>query len=190
MENNKFNIRIIDFYKNVDKPVIDNMVNNESFKNILELSTFSEIPLLKKDKNNWKLKDKRIILKDLENSKKRKIKEIKNNLSKLDEIKIIDIKETNNKLMTDLESINTLKNKIEDDEVFNNLMKISHLSNGVDLTKTNKKQKGGSKSKNKDMDSSIKIIDIEENNFEKIKLNIPKNTLSSDSDDFIEIFSN
>lgn len=200
MENNKFKIRIIDFYKDVDKPIIDNMINNESFKNILELSTVSEIPLLKKDKNNWSLKDKRVILKDLDNSKKKKIKEIKNNLSKLDEIKIIDIKESNNKLMSDLESINILKNKLEDDEFYNNLKNISKLSNGIELikkSKTQPKQKGGNKEKpyelkleNSMLKSSIKIIDIEENKLEKIKLNIPKNTLSSDSDDFIEIFSN
>ena len=52
MENNNFKIRIIDFYKNIDKPIIDKMVTDNSFKNILELSTVSEIPLLKKEKNN------------------------------------------------------------------------------------------------------------------------------------------
>jgi hypothetical protein len=59
MENNNFNIRIIDFYKKINKPIIDKMVTDNSFKNILELSTVSEIPLLKKEKNNWYLKDKK-----------------------------------------------------------------------------------------------------------------------------------
>jgi len=50
MENNKFNLRIIDFYKNVDEPIIHNMVSDNSFKNILELSSMSKILLLKKQK--------------------------------------------------------------------------------------------------------------------------------------------
>lgn len=50
MENNNFNVRIIDFYKKINKPIIDKMVTDNSFKNILELSTVSEIPLLKKKK--------------------------------------------------------------------------------------------------------------------------------------------
>ena len=39
MENNKFNLRINDFYKNVNIPIINNMVSDNSFKNILELSS-------------------------------------------------------------------------------------------------------------------------------------------------------
>ena len=53
MENNKFNLRIIDFYKNIEVPIINNMVANNSFKNILELSSISEISLLKKQKKKW-----------------------------------------------------------------------------------------------------------------------------------------
>lgn len=50
MENNDFNIRIIDFYKEINKPIIDKMITNNSFKNILELSTISDVSLLKKQK--------------------------------------------------------------------------------------------------------------------------------------------
>ena len=96
---NKFDLRIIDFYKNIDIPIINNMVSDNSFKNILELSSISEISLLKKQKKKWCLIDKRKILKDIEITKKRKINEIKNNLSKIDIIKIDDIKNNNNKLI-------------------------------------------------------------------------------------------
>lgn len=202
MENNKFNLRIIDFYKNIDIPIINNMVSDNVFKNILELSSISEISLLKKQKKNWCLIDKRKILKDIEMIKKRKINEIKNNLSKIDIIKIDDIKNNNNKLLSDLESINLLKNNINDDDIYNNIKNLSLLSNVVELikeqphdkqnkrTKQNKKtvQLGGS-------NSSIKIIDIEENintkqKLEIIKLNLDKTVILSESDDFIEIFSN
>ena len=149
MENNNFKVRIIDFYKNINKPIIDKMITDNSFKNILELSTVSEIPLLKKEKNNWYLKDK---------------------------------KENNNKLITDLESIDLLKNNIEDDIIYNNIRNLSLLSNNIDLTKkTKKKQLGGTHNLNiKNNKKNLKII----------KINLDELNLSSDSNDFIEIFSN
>ena len=175
MENTNFNVRIIDFYKEINKPIIDKMITNNSFKNILELSTISEIPLLKKQKNNWFLKDKQKILKEIETSKKKKMKEIKNNLYKINIIKINDIKENNNKLFSDLESIDLLKNNIENDIIYNNIKNLSLLSNNIELTKQpKKKQKGGTDNK------KIKIIKID---FDKLNI-------SSDSTDFIEVFSN
>lgn len=194
MENNKFNLRIIDFYKNVDEPIIHNMVSDNSFKNILELSSMSKILLLKKQKKNWCLIDKRKLLKDIEITKKKKINEIKNNLSKIDIIKIDEIKNNNNQLFSDLESINLLKNNINDDVIYNNIKNLSILSNVVDLIKK-KPERKQNKRKNQigGLNSSIKIIDFEENikinqNLETIKLN--KVFISSESDDFIEIFSN
>ena len=190
MENNNFNVRIIDFYKKINKPIIDKMVTDNSFKNILELSTVSEIPLLKKEKNNWYLKDKKKILKEIESTKKKKIKEIKNNLSKINIIKINDIKENNNKLITDLESIDLLKNNIEDDIIYNNIRNLSLLSNNIELTKKPKRnQLGGT--------SNLNIINNINNknkknlkNLKIIKINLDELNISSDSNDFIEIFSN
>lgn len=208
MENNKFNLRIIDFYKNIDIPIINNMVSDNVFKNILELSSISEISLLKKQKKNWCLIDKRKILKDIEMIKKRKINEIKNNLSKIDIIKIDDIKNNNNKLLSDLESINLLKNNINDDDIYNNIKNLSLLSNVVELIKEQPHDKQNKRTKQNKMNkqnkktvqlggsnSSIKIIDIEENintkqKLEIIKLNLDKTVILSESDDFIEIFSN
>ena len=199
---NKFDLRIIDFYKNIDIPIINNMVSDNSFKNILELSSISEISLLKKQKKKWCLIDKRKILKDIEITKKRKINEIKNNLSKIDIIKIDDIKNNNNKLFSDLESINLLKNNINDDNIYNNIKNLSLLSNVVELIKDNPHNKYNKTTKQKKvknqlggLNSSIKIIDFEENsntiqNLETIKLNLDKTFISSESDDFIEIFSN
>lgn len=199
---NKFDLRIIDFYKNIDIPIINNMVSDNSFKNILELSSISEISLLKKQKKKWCLIDKRKILKDIEITKKRKINEIKNNLSKIDIIKIDDIKNNNNKLFSDLESINLLKNNINDDNIYNNIKNLSLLSNVVELIKDTPHNKYNKITKQKKvknqlggLNSSIKIIDFEENsntiqNLETIKLNLDKTFISSESDDFIEIFSN
>ena len=202
MENNKFNLRINDFYKNVNIPIINNMVSDNSFKNILELSSISKISLLEKQKKKWCLKDKRKILRDIEITKKKKINEIKNNLSKIDIIKIDDIKNNNNKLLSDLESINLLKNNIINDDIYNNIKNISLLSNVVELIKehTPDKQNKTDKQNKKNnqlggLNSSIKIINFEENintkqKLETIKLNLEKTVIISDSDDFIEIFSN
>ena len=171
MENNDFNIRIIDFYKEINKPIIDKMITDNSFKNILELSTISEITLLKKQKNNCFLKDKKKILKEIETSKKKKIKEIKNNLYKINIIKINDIKENTNKLFSDLESIDLLKNNIENDIIYNNIKNLSLLSNNIELTKQPKRKQKKKK-------------------LEIIKIDFDKLNISSDSNDFIEIFSN
>ena len=202
MENNKFNLRINDFYKNVNIPIINNMVSDNSFKNILELSSISKISLLEKQKKKWCLKDKRKILRDIEITKKKKINEIKNNLSKIDIIKIDDIKNNNNILLSDLESINLLKNNIINDDIYNNIKNISLLSNVVELIKehTPDKQNKTDKQNKKNnqlggLNSSIKIINFEENintkqKLETIKLNLEKTVIISDSDDFIEIFSN
>ena len=200
MENNNIKLcKLCKFYKDIDEPIINNMITDDSFKNILELSSVSEIQLLKKQKDNWCLIDKKTLLKNITTTKNKKLKEIKNNLSKIDSIKINDIKENNNKLFSDLESIDLLKNNIEDDNIYNNIKNLSLLSNKVELKKKYKKNKKS------DFGSSIKIIDIEENieentkentkenikeKLEIIKLNLDKMFILSDSDDYIEVFTN
>jgi hypothetical protein len=177
------------------------MVTDNSFKNILELSTVSEIPLLKKEKNNWYLKDKKKILKEIESTKKKKIKEIKNNLSKINIIKINDIKENNNKLFSDLETIDLLKNNIENDTIYNNIKKLSLLSNNIELTKKRRTHIFNIEESESECESIIEYIEEikeskeceEKNKFEIIKINLNNHNIlniSSDSNDFIEIFSN
>lgn len=98
---------------------------------------------------------------------------MKNNLSKINIIKINDIKENNNKLISDLESIDLLKNNIEDDNIYNNIRNLSLLSNNIKLIKK-PNQIGGTNNKK----------------LEIIKIDFDKLNISSDSNDFIEIFSN
>jgi len=166
MSNNKFNIKIIDIYKDVDKPIINNINSDNTCKNILELSSINEISLLKKDRNNWKIKDKRKILKDIETVKNKKVKEFKNKLD-FKNIKIIDIKEANNKMLSEIESINNLKENIENDDIYNKIKNLTLLGS------TKKIQKGGN-----NIDNNI------------VKLNVKHFIELSDSDNYIEIFSN
>lgn len=179
-------IQITDFYNDVDKPFIKDIYKNDIFKNILELSSINKIPLLKKDKNHWQLKDKRKILKDIQTKKKNKVKELKDNLSKIDFMQFKDLKENNNKLLSDIESIDLLKTNIENDDIYLKLKNLSALSNSViknNHSKNNKYSKKGGAYLNKN--EPIKLIDIEET--QEININ---QLISSDSEDFIEIFSN
>jgi len=175
MENNNFNLLVSNFYKDINEPIINKIITNNSFKNILELSTLSEIPIIKKEKNNWYLIDKPIVLKNITTLQKKKIKEIKKNLSKIDIIKINDIKNNNNKLFSDLESIDLLKDNIINDNIYDNLKKLSLLSSNIELKKKYKKDKKDKKNIKK-----------------KIKSNIPLNNIfiSSETEDYIEVFTN
>jgi hypothetical protein len=235
MDNKDFKVRIIDFYKDVDKPIINDLYNDEKAKNVLELSTKTHFSLLKKDKNKWIIKDQRKLLKEIDSVKKKKVNEIKSSFTKLnnENININELKDSNNKLIGDLETIDSLKKNIDDNELYSRLQNLTLKNYKSNETKPEKKkekknkeekeQKGGFK--------EIKIIDIKDTNdnnvdkkynedkdyknipFRKSKvetkieskaeknININQNNnkdvslfdvnkLSSESSDYIEIFSN
>jgi len=172
-----FKIRIIDFYKDVDKPFLSNLINDNEGKNILELSTKNDFQILKKEKNKWQIKDKRKLLKEIDIVKKKKVKEITNNFNSISKPnQTIDIlKETNNKLISEIESINDFKNKMDNDDLY------KKLKNLAAMNYTTKNKKGGASfelsSSDSDKEIKIKIINI-------------KKYLSSSESDYIEIFSN
>lgn len=109
---------IENYYKDIDKPTINNILNNNNLKNLLELSIITDLYIFKKKKKDcWKLKDKRQLLKECDKKKKYKIKEIRlifDNLSKNKTLNIInEIKLNNNNLISELEKIDNLINTIE-----------------------------------------------------------------------------
>ena len=173
--NNDFKIRIIDFYNDIDKPIINNIYENKDFKNIIELSVVSEVPLIKKDKdkNKIKIKDKRKILKEIDVIKNKKVKEMTNNLKKIDDKEINKLKESHTKLLNDIESINNLKKNIEETTNYDSLKNLALLGGSKEIVKERKSKK---KNENKIDEYQIKIVDIE-----------PTKNIS---DDYIEIFSN
>ena len=109
--------KIEDYYKNIDKPIINNYINNLNFKNLLELSTVTDLYVFKKQKKNqWKLKYKRQLLKECEFERKKTIKEVTtslNVLSKNKTTKIEDIKVKNNNMINKIENIDSLIETIE-----------------------------------------------------------------------------
>jgi hypothetical protein len=119
IDNKLFNIE--NYYKNIDKPVINDYINNFNLKNLLELSTITDLYVFnKKKKNEWKLKDKRLLLKECEHKRKKTIKEVTNSLNVLtknkstETNKIIDeIKIKNNNLLSKIENIDSFIETIE-----------------------------------------------------------------------------
>lgn len=116
MENNN----IETYYKNIDKPIIDNYVNNFNIKNLLALSTITDLYLFRKQKKNeWKLKDKREILKECNIKRKKTIKEVSTSLNVLAKISstnlVNEIKNKNHNLFNKLENIDSLIETIEKD---------------------------------------------------------------------------
>lgn len=186
-ENNNFQVRIIDFYKDVDKPLITNLFNDNEGKDLLKISLKNELSLLRKDKNKWQIKDKRKLLKEIDIAKKRKVKEITSNFNNITKPNqsINVLKDTNNKLISEIESIDNFKKTLEDDKLYErlkNLALMSYSNNDITKEKKIKNIKGGSKLKNK-----VKS----EEEFTNIKIINLKETYKSDTDsDFIEVFSN
>jgi hypothetical protein len=140
MDNKEFKVRIVDLYKDIDKPIINNLYENDQTKEIMELSERSELLLLKKDKNRWVLKDKRKLLKEIDMVKNRKVREFTSSISKLgkNSPNINLMKDTNNKMISDLESIDNLKKSLNDDDVYSKLQNATSINY---LSKDNLKEK-------------------------------------------------
>jgi hypothetical protein len=110
---------IENYYNKIDKPIINNCINNLNLKNLLALSTITDLYVFtkKKKKNEWILKDKRELLKECEHTRKKTIKEASSSINILSKNKssniINEIKLTNNKLLNKIENIDSLIETIE-----------------------------------------------------------------------------
>jgi hypothetical protein len=127
---------IENYYKNIDKPIINNCINNLNLKNLLKLSTVVDLYLFTKKKNkksvdnnfsrkiispeiieykskkidnfSWKLKDKRELLKECEFKRKKMIKEVSSSLN------ILSKSEKSSKLVNEIKiKNNNILNKVE-----------------------------------------------------------------------------
>jgi len=75
-----------DYYSLVDKNLIDNLYKNNNLRNLINLSTKSELYIFNKKNKKWQLKSKDKLLKECNQIKKREIKEssiMLSNLAKL-----------------------------------------------------------------------------------------------------------
>jgi len=122
---NEIKMKIYDFYKNVDKTVINNLTKDENSQDVLKLSVYAELNLLNKTNDKWKLKDKRTLLKEIDLEKKNKIKQLTNLLENSLDNTLESIKTANEKIINDINNINNLKRTIEKDDVYNNIKNIT-----------------------------------------------------------------
>jgi hypothetical protein len=122
---NEIKMKIYDFYKNVDKTVINNLTKDENSQDVLKLSVYAELNLLNKINDKWKLKDKRTLLKEIDLEKKNKIKQLTNLLENSLNNTLESIKTANEKIINDINNINNLKRTIEKDDVYNNIKNIT-----------------------------------------------------------------
>lgn len=110
------------YYRNINKPIINECINNLNLKKLLELSSIAKLNVFTSNKNKnpeWKLKEKRILLKECDLIRKHKIKEVSKSLTKLSKNKsnnlLLEVKDKNNSLLNDIETIDTIIETIEKD---------------------------------------------------------------------------
>jgi hypothetical protein len=128
MDNENFKIRIVDLYKGIEEPIINNLYKDEKTQDLMVLSIQNDLSLLKKNKKKWIVKDKRKLLKEIDLIKNKKVKEFTSSISKLGKNSpdINLIKNKNNKIISDLEAIDNLKKSLNNDEIYSKLQNISH----------------------------------------------------------------
>jgi hypothetical protein len=140
MDNENFKIRIVDLYKGIEEPIINNLYKDEKTQDLMVLSIQNDLSILKKNKKKWIVKDKRKLLKEIDLIKNKKVKEFTSSISKLGKNSpdINLIKNKNNKIISDLEAIDNLKKSLNNDEIYSKLQNISHknLSDISRLTET------------------------------------------------------
>jgi hypothetical protein len=171
MNNQDFKVRIVDFYKDMDKPT---GLHGDEVKDVLMLSNKTEFPLLQKEKDKWIIKNKGKILKDIDSMKKKKVKEFTSNVNNYHDIN--ELKNNNNKIIADLESIDNLKKSIGDDKLYSRLQNLALLNNK-------------SYKKNEEKKDDQKLIKGKNKNKNKIELS-ELSQFSSETEDYIEVFSN
>ena len=129
------------YYSSVDKKLIDNLFKNNNLKNLINLSTVTDLYVFNKKNKKWQLKSKETLLKECNVIKKKELKTtscLLNNLAKLNASR-----DTNNiKKIFD-----GLHNKIS------NLDNIISCIENLDTTET-------LTSLNENIPKQIKIIDL------------------------------
>jgi hypothetical protein len=103
---------IMNYYSSVEKPIITEFCKNVYFKNLLKLSTKTDLYLLSKRNKKWHIKETKNILNECNKKKKKEIKETVLALSNLAKMcptdSVLQLKATNTKLEDKLIQIDSL----------------------------------------------------------------------------------
>jgi hypothetical protein len=89
---------------------------NNVLKNLVLLSSINDVNIFKY-KDSWILKDKRKLIKECENKKKKKINEVCNSLKSLTNNNSSQIKIINDNLINDIQKIDSLIETIEKNDI-------------------------------------------------------------------------
>lgn len=115
---------ISNYYPSIDKNILDNYCKNCDLKNLIHLSTKTELPIFNKKNKRWQLKSKDKLLKECEKIKKKELKTTTTMLSNLAKLSICntnDIKKICNKLenkIINIDEMVTCINLLEDNSIF------------------------------------------------------------------------
>lgn len=152
MNNEDFKVRIVDLYKDIGEPIINNLYKDKNTQEIMVLSVQNDLSLFKKNKKKCVVKDKRRLLKEIDVMKNKKVKELTSSISKLgkDSPDIKLIRDTNNKMISQLESMDNLKKSLKNEEIY---LKLKDLA---------KIQKGGSKGCSKNLSDISRLSESED----------------------------
>lgn len=116
----------------IPKPFFTNL----RIKKIIDVAEKNDIPIIEKKHNQLRIVDIKDVVKKCEKKKKKKIKELSkkmNDFGKLPTIRIVDLKETNNYLIDEIEELDDIITEVEDEENINYIK--------LNLNIVNKKEK-------------------------------------------------
>ena len=88
---------------------------------LIKLSKNTNINIFKKNRNNWVLRDKRIIVDECVKMKKRKLKKLSTNIKNLslqENIKSNDLKKIHSQTLSDIDNLDTIIDIIKNDNKF------------------------------------------------------------------------
>jgi hypothetical protein len=156
-----------DYYSSVDKNLIDDMYKNTNLRNLINLSTKSDLYIFNKKNKKWQLKSKDKLLKECNQIKKKEIKESSMMLSNLAKLS------SNNEFNTVSTIYNNLQTKIADiDEIVNCINHIDNSSESINNFNPNIVN----------FDNKQKLINID--------LNLDTKSDSSNYENYIECYGN
>jgi hypothetical protein len=139
--NTQMDKTIDEYYSSIDKSILNNLCQNNNLKNLINLSTVTDLYIFNKKNKKWKLKSKDKLLKECETIKKKEIKTTSNMLANLAKL-------NNNYETTNIKHIcENLNNKITN---------IDNVIKCIELLDTNTENNYDSFNFNE----KIKIIDI------------------------------
>lgn len=192
---------IIDqYYSLVDKNLISNLCKNNNLKNLIKLSTISDLYIFNKKNKKWYLKSKDKLLKECDNIKKKELKTSSTLLSNLAKLN------TNHNVSEIKDICETLQTKIS--KLDNIINCINHINTPINIIPKYEHSETLSVSSKKKY-NIVSFDEIKESPYiptiierppyqtkiDKLDylsiINIPKEySLSDNSDSFIEYYSN